>query len=475
MSSLVCKFLMQENVNLWDSSVWNYIIQLGIITFTLLVSNCIRRKVKFIKNSLVPTTVIGGLLLLILKFIPYFNDLIDKNFMEALTYHTLGLGFIAMTLKAAGNKKDANKTVIMDTGILTVNTYLIQALVGLGITIIISLTFMPSLFAASGLLLPLGYGQGPGQALNFGKVYEGKGFIGGASFGLTVAACGFLCACIGGVIYLNILKRKGKLERLNNGDDSGYVSSQDVSNPNEIPLSESIDKFTMQIAIVLSVYFISYLVMAGLSYLAESYLGNFGVNTVKPLVWGFNFLFGVIFATLAKKVMALLRKSKLMTRQYPNNFLLNRISGLMFDIMIISGIAAIELTDLGRLFIPLAIICVVGGFVTLWYLRYACNRIYPEYPNEAFFSMFGMLTGTASTGMILLREIDPKFETPAANNLVFQSLPAILFGFPLLLLIPIAGDSLELALLVLGIVVVMFILYNILLFRKFIFKNKKQK
>ncbi len=31
--------------------------------------------------------------------------------------------------------------------------------------------------------------------------------------------------------------------------------------------------------------------------------------------------------------------------------------------------------------------------------------------------MFGMLTGTASRGMILLREIDPNYETPAANNL----------------------------------------------------------
>lgn len=44
--------------------------------------------------------------------------------------------------------------------------------------------------------------------------------------------------------------------------------------------------------------------------------------------------------------------------------------------------------------------------------------------------MYGMLTGTASTGIILLREIDKDFKTPAADNLVYQNSPAIVFGFP---------------------------------------------
>ena len=87
--------------------------------------------------------------------------------------------------------------------------------------------------------------------------------------------------------------------------------------------------------------------------------------------------------------------------------------------------------------------------------------------------MFGMLTGTASTGMILLREIDPNYETPAANNLVLQQLPALIFGAPLVLMIPTAGRNMNNALIIFGIIVVLFIIYNILLFRKQIFKRKK--
>ena len=87
--------------------------------------------------------------------------------------------------------------------------------------------------------------------------------------------------------------------------------------------------------------------------------------------------------------------------------------------------------------------------------------------------MFGMLTGTASTGMILLREIDPNYETPAANNLVLQQVPAIAFGAPLLLLMSFAAESITNSLIVFGIMLAMFIVYNIIVFRKYIFKKKK--
>jgi Na+/glutamate symporter len=65
------------------------------------------------------------------------------------------------------------------------------------------------LFKAAGILLPMGYGQGPGQANNVGGTYETMGFLGGRSFGLSLAASGYLVACIVGVIALNVLIRRG--------------------------------------------------------------------------------------------------------------------------------------------------------------------------------------------------------------------------------------------------------------------------
>jgi ESS family glutamate:Na+ symporter len=85
--------------------------------------------------------------------------------------------------------------------------------------------------------------------------------------------------------------------------------------------------------------------------------------------------------------------------------------------------------------------------------------------------MYGMLTGTASTGIILLREIDNDFKTPAADNMVYQNFPAIVFGFPMMLLATLAPQKPALTM---AILIVFFIVMNVILFRSFIFRKKKK-
>ena len=162
-----------------------------------------------------------------------------------------------------------------------------------------------------------------------------------------------------------------------------------------------------------------------------------------------------------------------MNHSYINDYMMSRLSGFFFDIMIVAGIAAIKWDNLEGLLWPLLIICIVGGIATFLYIKFICKKIYPNYEYEAFFSIFGMLTGTASTGMILLREIDPNYETPAADNLVLQQMPAILFGAPLLLLIPFAGNSFTNSLIMFGIVIGMFVVYNLIVLWNHIFKKNK--
>ncbi len=59
-----------------------------------------------------------------------------------------------------------------------------------------------------------------------------------------------------------------------------------------------------------------------------------------------------------------------------------------------------------------------------------------EYVGEptAYASLFGNLAGTASNGIALLREIDPNFDTPAADDLITGSASAVMFGAPLLVI-----------------------------------------
>lgn len=442
-----------------DASVWTGLIQIFILIAALMFGNLLRRKIPFLRKSLIPSALLGGTIILLLKLIPAVNEYIDSDLMETITYHCLAIGFIATALKKNKGSKKASTKAIVESGVLTGSVYSMQAMLGITITIILSVVAGFPL-AAGGVLLALGFGQGTGQALNYGKIYENDyGFTGGTTFGLSIAAIGFFIASIVGVVYLNILRKRGKLRVLTSDDCVIQNKLEDFVGENEISNTESVDKFTINIGLVVLIYGIVYLIM----WLVK-------VN----LIWGFNFLLGSLMALLVRLLLNVFTKKKIIKRELTNNYLLDRISGTMFDMMIIAGVAAIDWNQFSAMWWQLLVICAVGAVATFVYIRFVSNNIYKGYEHEGFISMFGMLTGTASNGMILLREIDPKLETPAASNMVLSGLPAIAFGGGLLLVLGYCPKGLTESIITLAILFAAWSAFTIVLFRNKIFRRKRK-
>lgn len=472
-----------EVVAFSNGTVWQSILLIGVLLGSLIIANVIKTTVPFFKKSLLPNAVLGGLIVLIISSIVYYStgDYLFNHFLfssngsgistlEVLTYHCLALGFIALTLRPSPRKLTKQRTMeIINSGVSTIGGYMIQAILGIVITIVAA--FVLADFASgSGVLLCFAFGQGTGQALNIGRNFDialGSNFYG--SFGLALAAFGFLTASIGGVIYLNYLRRKGKIDPAKE-HVAKNVNLDEIEGKNEPPINDSVDKLSIQIALV----FIAYLFAYGIMYL----LGNvvLGVESnMTGTVYGFNFLFGVIAAAIMKGVLNALKKHGAIKRQYTNTFLLNRVSGLAFDLMIVSGICAIQV-DLIRSYIGVFIILgVVGAIATFLYLHAVTKELFPTYRYEQFLAWFGMLTGTASTGMILLREADPELLSPVSENLVYQNFPAIILGIPLLFIangLTANPMSLSTTLTILAIIIGIFVVLNLFLFRRRIFRRK---
>ena len=455
--------------NFWDFSSWGFFNLVAVLLASLLAANMLKRSIPLLEKSLIPTSVLGGGILLIISatynaisgeemFDTAFFGGNGTSWLELLTYHMLALGFTASALKSSNTKITKERSAeIFNTGLTTVATYLLQAFVGM-IICIIGAIFLKDLLEASGLLLALGYGQGPGQAMNYGGIYEiDYGFTGGKSFGLTVASMGFLSASIGGVIYLNILKRRGKI----NLDKGSGLSNEQVEGHNEIPMQQSIDKFTIQIALIMAAYMLAYILMM--------ILGNL-LPGMRSTIYGFNFLLGVLSGSILKTVLNALQKRNIIHRNYTNDFLLTRATNFFYDIMVTASIAAIRMSMIGKYWLILLILGLAGMAVTYVYVHFVCRKLFPNYAEPQFLAMYGMLTGTASTGVILLREIDGDFKTPVADNLVYQNFPAMVFGFPILILATMAPTKPYMTLII---VAVFMVLINILLFRSFIFRKKK--
>ena len=157
---------------------------------------------------------------------------------------------------------------------------------------------------------------------------------------------------------------------------------------------------------------------------------------------------------------------------------MDRISGFAFDLMIIAGVAAIDVETVGNYIWFILIVCAVGTIVTIIYVRLLCKLVFKKFPHEAFLTNFGTLTGTASNGMILLKEVDPNMDTPMANIFIISQLPALVFVAPILLLTSFSATSLTQCFIALGIFVFLLILYTtflVLSAKGIIFKKKESK
>ena len=451
---------MTGSFNFWDSEVWSFVITIVLLLSSMMLANILRRTVPFLRRSLLPSAVLGGFIALAAnagyKAITG-TSLFELTTLESLTYHGLGIGFIALAWRHLdGVRGKKARQDVFATATVTVGGYLLQAVLGLVISVI--LFFLIGGFAGGGILLPMGYGQGPGQAFNWGATYESTyGFVNGTSYGLTIAAMGFISACVGGLIFLN---RTAKKKQISLKDiDTDKLGINDFRGENEIPVSESMDKLTVQFALVFITYGIAYLSMWALYKFVFLPAGGFFMSTVNPLVWGFNFLVGTAWAILFKRIGNKFRQKGIMHREYTNNYMLNRISGFMFDMMVVASIAAIDLSAFRykEFWLPLLLVCVLGAVATYIYTSKVCKKLFPDYSDEMFLAMYGMLTGTASTGVILLREVDPNFDTPASHNIIYQNLWAIVLGAPMLLMLGIIPRSMTHLFVCLGILVVLFL------------------
>ena len=452
--------------------VWSFCVQLGLLLLFLLLGNILRRVIPFFRKCLIPSALLGGTLLLIVDVIcKQFNfTLVDNQMMQVITYHSLAIGFAAMTLKTEKSTHKTNKAQVVEFGALQGGTYMLQAFIGLGITLLMFLFTRNSEKVVSyicGLILPLAFGQGPGNALTWDVNFTNEPatlFTANGSFGLSLASIGFVVASVFGVLYINIHKKHGNLS-VRKSNPSNEIIDQTNPSGNEIPDSESVDKFTLQAGLVALVYALSFGFMCLLGVISDF---------TNSIAWGFNFLWASLAAMLIKFIIKKLRKRNVIHRDYVNNYQMDRISGFAFDLMIVAGVAAIEINDIKNYILPIIILSVVGALITFVYIRLVSKECFKGFEHEFFLMSFGTLTGTASNGMILMKEIDPGLRTPTSSLYIMSNFPAMVMIAPLLLLLSFAGKSLGNAAIACAIFFVLWLIYTMYLFRRKIFKKRYQ-
>ena len=153
-------------------AVWAFLVQMGLLLLFMLAGNILRRTIPLFRKCLVPSALLGGALLLAVNIITkqFGFALVDMRLMQVITYHCLAIGFAAMSLKTEKSNHKTNRAQVLEFGALQGGTYMLQAFVGMGITLVMFLltrTGSKVVSYVSGLILPLAFGQGPGNALTW--------------------------------------------------------------------------------------------------------------------------------------------------------------------------------------------------------------------------------------------------------------------------------------------------------------------
>ncbi|MBN2876437.1 MAG: hypothetical protein JXL85_02180, partial [Bacilli bacterium] len=318
-----------------------------------------------------------------------------------------------------------SKKKVWSTGMIITSTYALQGFLGI---LIVMLLFSDK-FIGSGILLALGFGQGPGLATSFGRMWDAPLAGNGVALGASYAFLGFVFGGTIGVLLINLFSRRRHIEKTKRYED--VSSGKHVIEIDTVKEISVMDGITVQFVIVAIIYGMVWLILFLLKGLLVTDAGGTITDQIYGLLESFNFIIGIFIALAYKKIFKAIKKTGRNVDFATNDYVMSNFTSLFFNIMITGAVLTITFDFLKEYGLLLILVAAVGGALTLLYLRFITNKVYPKYQDEYFVALFGMLTGTASTGVALLKGLDRNLKTPVAEEIVLGSGTAIAMALPL--------------------------------------------
>ncbi len=388
----------------------------GIITCAwigvfLLLGMFLRSAFPAFRKYLIPSCIIGGVLGLIFQNTGLADATgfgIDVSFLQLLVYHLFCLTWVYIGLrkpekKSSSSTKETSKKVIWFSGLTNLMTFFPMALAAFGSILLFKFGFNTGP-ESSGLLISYAFATGPGQALTVATVWENAtDFLNLVDLGLASGAMGFAVAITVGIFLVNIIARKKKLEIVtcpSPEEECGYYGecTEKESAGYQTTSVTSIDVLAWHIGIGLVTYFITLIFAVFLFMILPPAL--------RILIWAVFFVFCSLVGICIRTVLEKIGLGHLLC-----NAMNTRLSNSIVDFMICGTFISIQIGNVleySTLFIVSCIISVTTLFVLSWVFIAKLK----EESIQTFAFMFGTMSGTISTGFILLRMVDPENKSP---------------------------------------------------------------
>lgn len=409
----------------------------GVLAFAflgvmLLTGTILRAKVPFLRNGLVPASLIGGVLGFTLLALGLAYGYESADF-TAFTFHFFTLSFMSLVL-TRGEKPAGGASVARGGSWLSmvwVMSLVLQALIGLVVILGYNQMSGEGLSEYLGIIATHGFTQGPGQAVALGSIWEEQmGITHAINFGLIYASVGFIIAFSIGVPVARWAVRQGlnanRAARIDDEFVSGVLSYDTrLSAGQQVTHPANVDSLGYHLAIL----GVAYLLTDAYIAMMQSVVMGLDLGPINLSVIYSHNLFFFHGLTVCVALRGLLDRFGL--GRFIDDETQRRITGTSVDFMVVATIMSIKFALLAEYLLPITLVCIAVSGVTVA-LCFGFGRQLSEHGIERALTAFGCCCGSTGSGILLLRMLDPSLSTPIARELAFFNVAILFFAFHVL-------------------------------------------
>ncbi|ONM47019.1 sodium/glutamate symporter [Nocardia donostiensis] len=284
--------------------------------------------------------------------------------------------------------------------------------------------------AMAGTLIEIGFEGGHGTAAGMAGIFTEFNFPEGQDLALGLATVGILSGIICGIAVINWGVRKGHTEELKVNaspsvtEQAGLVEKEQRRSAGTLTVNpSSIEPLTLHFGLLAVAVVIGWLILSGLQWVeAKLWASSFELFAHVPL-----FPIAMIGGIVVQIAIQAFDKDEIVDVQ-----LIERIQGFSLDVLVIAALGTLSLQAIAANFWPFLLLAITGLVWTLGAFLFLARRMLPDFWFERGIADLGQAMGVTSTGLILLRVVDPDLKTPA-----YQA-----FGYKQLILEPFFGGGL---------------------------------
>ena len=302
-----------------------------------------------------------------------------------------------------------------------------QYVVGVGLCLVL-LTPLFGVNDMFGGIVPVGFEGGHGTAGGMGPTFSKLGWAEGKDFALASATAGILSAVVVGMVLINWAARKGYTVRRQRPEDvpeDGAIAVIPLDRRPEAGKltvsADAIESFSLHIVIVAVAIGIGFLMQKGLV------AGAAAVGRVLPAkaaatVGSVAGSFPLFPLCMIGGLIVQLLEDRFDKHNLIDPGLTRRIQNASLDFLVVAAIALIRIEALAASIVPFAIIIAVAIAWNVFCVLVLARRMLPDAWFERAIAEMGQSMGVTATGLLLLRVVDPDYESPAADAFASKQL-----------------------------------------------------